>query len=478
MPTTPLPQTGNSTDSLRKSEVHLTGILESTADAILAVDSAGKVIRANRRFMQLWGIPQALMESGDDSAMLAFVLDQLVDPEAFLERVRALYASTAEDMDTLHFKDGRIVERYSSPLLLEGALIGRVWSFRDVTRQRKAEAAVQESETRLRAMLEAILVPAGLVTGNGSIAYFNEALQKTFGYVAQDMPTVQAWQELAFPDPAYRDWVRAQRAERLARIAAGERDLPPIEVDITCKDGSVRTCLISWNLAGGIDGNAVMSTFFDITPRKQAEEAASRHLAHLERTFMQTVGLVSALGEVRDPYTANHERRVADLAHAIGVELGLETATLEGLRVSGYLHDVGNMNIPGEILSKPGPLSAVETKIVRTHARAGHDVLKTVDFPWPVAQVALQHHERLDGSGYPDGLKGEQIIFEARIITVAEVVEAMASHRPYRPARDIAEALAEIEQGRDRLYDARVVDACLRLFRDKGYVLPRMQFQS
>jgi len=175
---------------------------------------------------------------------------------------------------------------------------------------------------------------------------------------------------------------------------------------------------------------------------------------------------------MRDPYTAGHERRVAELAVAIGAELGFDTHRQEGLRVAGHLHDVGKMAVPVELLVKPTRLSAAEFELVKAHPQAGYEILKDVEFPWPVAQVALQHHERVDGGGYPQGLQGNAILLEARIVAVADVVESMASHRPYRPGLGIDKALAEIERGRGSAYDAQVVDACLRLFCGKGYVIP------
>jgi HD-GYP domain-containing protein (c-di-GMP phosphodiesterase class II) len=175
---------------------------------------------------------------------------------------------------------------------------------------------------------------------------------------------------------------------------------------------------------------------------------------------------------MRDPYTAGHERRVGKIAAAIGAELGFNDRRIEGLRVSGYLHDIGKITIPAEILSKPGKLLPVEFQLIQTHPQASYDVLKDVKFPWPVAEVALQHHERMDGSGYPQGLKGEAILLEARVMAVADVVEAMSAHRPYRAGLGIDKALAEIERGRGSAYDTEVVDACLRLFRERHYQLP------
>jgi len=187
---------------------------------------------------------------------------------------------------------------------------------------------------------------------------------------------------------------------------------------------------------------------------------------------MSTVQVATTLSEMRDPYTASHERRVAEIAVALGAELGVDSRVQEGLRVAGYLHDIGKITIPAEILVKTGKLSPTEYLLIKEHPKAGYDVLKDVAFPWPVARVALEHHERIDGSGYPHGLKGEDILFEPRIMAVADVVEAMASHRPYRPGLGIDKALAEIERGRGSSYDPAVADACLRLFREKCYQLP------
>jgi HD-GYP domain-containing protein (c-di-GMP phosphodiesterase class II) len=197
------------------------------------------------------------------------------------------------------------------------------------------------------------------------------------------------------------------------------------------------------------------------------------YVAQLETAFMSTVEVATTLSEMRDPYTAGHERRVAEIAVAIGAELGFDARRLEGLRVAGHLHDIGKITVPTEILAKPGKLSPIEYQLIKGHAQASYDVLKDVKFPsWPVAQIALQHHERMDGTGYPQGLKGEAILLEARIMAVADVVEAMSSHRPYRPGLGIDKALAEIERGRGTAYDADAADACLRLFREKRYQLP------
>ena len=193
----------------------------------------------------------------------------------------------------------------------------------------------------------------------------------------------------------------------------------------------------------------------------------------LRTSLLDSITALAATVEMRDPYTAGHQRRVAQLAVAIAQELRLPQEQVEGVHLAGVVHDVGKIRIPAEILSKPGRLTALEFSLIKEHSQNGYEILKSIAFPWPIAQIVQQHHERLDGSGYPQGLKGHQILLEARIVAVADVVEAMSSHRPYRAAQGINSALKEIERGRGTVYDAAVVDACLRLFAEK-----RFAFQS
>lgn len=189
----------------------------------------------------------------------------------------------------------------------------------------------------------------------------------------------------------------------------------------------------------------------------------------LNRAMMHTIEAVSIALEKRDPYTAGHQNRVASLSMAIAREMGFSDERIEGIRLGSMVHDIGKISVPAEILNRPGRLSKDEFGIIKAHPESGYDILKGVDFPWPIAQMILQHHERVDGSGYPQGLKGNEITPEARILAVADVVEAITSHRPYRPSLGIDIALNEIERGRGTYYDAEVVDACLRLFREKGF---------
>ncbi len=201
-----------------------------------------------------------------------------------------------------------------------------------------------------------------------------------------------------------------------------------------------------------------------ITVATKLETETRQEVRRLHGVLTEAVRSIVTLYETRDPYTASHQHRVAQLACAIAREMGLPEDSIEGIRIMGVMHDIGKVAVPSEILSKPGKISDYEFGIIKTHPRVGYDILKGLEFPWPVAQAVFQHHERLDGYGYPNGLSGEDIILEARILAVSDVVEAMASHRPYRPTLGIDVALKEISQKKGIFYDSKVVETCLMLF--------------
>lgn len=227
------------------------------------------------------------------------------------------------------------------------------------------------------------------------------------------------------------------------------------------------TAVLLFSLAAWIVVYRLMGKY--IVERRQAEEEREQSLAKLRNALGGMIQAMSLTVEARDPYTAGHQRRVADLARAIAREMGAPQDVVDGIRMAGAIHDIGKISVPAEILSKPAQLSDIESGLIKIHPQAGFDILKEIDFPWPVAQIVLQHHERLNGCGYPAGLTDGEIIPEAKIMAVADVVEAMASYRPYRPAIGLKEALEEIAQNRGILYDPAAVDACLRLFKEKTF---------
>ena len=196
---------------------------------------------------------------------------------------------------------------------------------------------------------------------------------------------------------------------------------------------------------------------------KQAAEELRSNVDRFQKAMEGSVQAIALAVEMRDPYTAGHQNRVADLACAIAREMGLSKDRIYGLQMASVIHDLGKLTIPGEILCKPGKLSGPEYAMIKTHAQSGYDILKKIDFPWPLADIVLQHHERMDGSGYPNGLSGEAIMLEARILSVSDVFETIGSHRPYRPSLGLKKAMGELAGNSGTLYDPQVVSACLDL---------------
>jgi PAS domain S-box-containing protein/putative nucleotidyltransferase with HDIG domain len=335
---------------------------------------------------------------------------------------------------------------------------------REQVRAREAERLIA-SEDRFRTLVEQS-VNGIYIIQHGKPTYANPRCAELVGLDSSiDLIGADGLRWVAEAD---RDKICAW----LQRLLDGGETTAVAEFDLLHVDGSEIRVIAQAACSNYEDTRAIIGSILDISHRKRAERATEKYIAQLKGAIMSTVSVAMTIGEMRDPYTAGHERRVAAIALAIAVEMGLDTHVQEGLSIAGHLHDIGKVIIPSEILSRPGKLSSIEKELIKGHCRAGYDVLKAVDFPWPVADAVLQHHERLDGTGYPCGLKGDAISIEAKIIAVADVVEAMSSHRPYRPAIGLEAALAEIERGSGTAFAAGVVDACLRLFREKDFQLP------
>jgi PAS domain S-box-containing protein len=268
-------------------------------------------------------------------------------------------------------------------------------------------------------------------------------------------------------------YVHPEDRERFMAIRDAKDFIDGFEVEFYKKDGSKFWVVINARTVKDEQGENLYleGLIEDITIRKHAEEQLLQTLESLRKAVGTTIQvLVSAL-ESRDPYTCGHQSRSADLACAIAMEMGLAQDKIEGIRMAGIIHDIGKLSIPAELLSKPTKLTDIEFSLIKEHSRIGYEMLKDVESPWPLAEIVYQHHERINGIGYPKNLKGDEILMESRILAVADVVEAMASHRPYRPALGIEAALEEIEKNKGILYDNTVANTCLRLFREKGYQL-------
>uniref|UniRef100_UPI0035AFBA2A MASE3 domain-containing protein n=1 Tax=Hylemonella sp. TaxID=2066020 RepID=UPI0035AFBA2A len=434
---------------------------------ILATDS-GTTLAINRAHRDWLGYDLAQISARED--WLGTVYADLGQRAALLAhwqeavlQARASGTVVRSPELTLRARDGGERIAQGTMTLVDGDAI-IAWT--DLTEIRRSEQALRASELHFRTMIEQTVM--GVYVRRGSrFLYVNPRYCELVGWSREELEGQEIWR-FTGEDP---DTVQRIRTAWLA-LEAGESAVH-YNVPLRCKSGEVRELAlhasrIQWD---GEPADIVVAE--DVTERQQAAAQIARQLEQLEAAMRGTLQAVSNMIDQRDPYTAGHERRVGLIAGAIGAELGWDAKRCEMMELVGLVHDIGKIGVPAEILTKPTRLSELEMALMRQHAEAGYQILKDVPFSFPVADIIRQHHERLDGSGYPQGLKGEQILPEARVLAVADVIESIATHRPYRPARGMDAALAELERGRGTHYDAEVIDAFGRLLHEKGYVLPQ-----
>jgi len=364
---------------------------------------------------------------------------------------------------------------------LEGKRI--VATYEDITERKRAEAALKGSEERLRAILEGSPTPTFVIDRSHRLIGWNKALEELTGVRSDDVIDTDGHSKILYGEkrPTVADLLVDGAADLTAEIrkwygghyrrselleeayeATGPFSFPGKEPHwLHFTSAAIR------DAKGGMIG--AIETMTDISPLKRAEDELRENVERLKKVMSGVIRAIDVIVETRDPYTAGHQHQVARLATTIATEMGLPADTVEAIYVAASIHDLGKIYVPAEILSKPGRISDIERGFIRTHPQVGYDILKSIDFPWPIAEIVLQHHERMDGSGYPRGLKDGDIRIEARILGLADVVESMGSHRPYRPTLGIEKALDEIRTNRGILYDSDVVDVCLALFQEKGF---------
>ncbi len=335
----------------------------------------------------------------------------------------------------------------------------------------KMEKALVENERRYRLLAENISDVIWTMDQDMRLTYISPSITNLTGYTVDERINLSLDKVLT---PASLELVSKVLKEELAIEASGLQDpsrARVMELEKVRKNGSTLWTEVKVSFIRSRENSSIafVGITRDITERRQAKEELEQSYEKLKNVLDGTINALASVVEMRDPYTAGHQQRVAKLSCIIARELGFSEDYIQKIRIAAIIHDIGKINIPSEILSKPSKLIKIEFDMIKTHPQAGQSILMQIEFPWPIAQIVLQHHERMDGSGYPQGLKGEDILFEARIIAVADVVEAMASHRPYRPAKKIEDALEEISLNRGILYDPQVVDAALKLLTRKGF---------
>lgn len=340
-----------------------------------------------------------------------------------------------------------------------------VVQWQDLTDIRRSEELLAESERSFRGLIEQSLTGM-YVTQNDLIVYVNPRFLSIAGRREAELLGRPSLEAIGYGEEACRKILEGR-----ARLDAGENSVA-LNLPLQTTDGMLIELGLHASIARWKGEPALVVLAQDITERKRAEDKIAAYVKQLEGTMRGTLQAVVNMVDLRDPYTSGHERRVGTIAADIAREMGWEADRCNSLELIGLVHDIGKIGVPAEILSKPTRLTSLEYEIIKGHAQQGYEILKEVSFPLPIAEIIREHHERLDGSGYPQGLKGDAILPEARVLAVADVLESMASHRPYRPALGVDAALHEIESHRGTWFDAAVVDAVLRLIRDKSYQLP------
>ena len=444
-------------ESLSEIERIFNLFMEHSPIYVFFKDETGRSIRLSRNYEQMLGKP--IQE------LLGKTTEELFPSELAKTKIAhdSMVIREGKSIGIEEGFNGRIystikfpIFRKNKPTLLAGFTI-------DITDHKHYENDIRELSLRNQRILSSVGEGIYGLNTEGQITFINPAAAKMLQYDIHDL-IGQNGHDLFHHTKSDG---RPHKREDCPVYKSFKDGITHIEGNdlFWCKDGTalpVEFTSMPIREDGRIIGAVV--SFKNITERLYS-------LNKLRKVLGATVQAMAAMVEQRDPYTAGHQRRVADLARAIATEMGLPSEQIDGLRIAGAIHDIGKISVPAEILSKPKKLTDLEISLIRTHAQSGYDILQNIEFPWPVADIILQHHERMDGSGYPNGLAGDELLIESRILAVADVVESMASHRPYRPSLGIDAALDEIEKNGTSLYGVDVADACLRLFKEKGYKL-------
>lgn len=448
-------------EALRTNEEKYRKIFEGATGGIFQITPNGRFLSINPAFAKMFGYasPQEMINSATDIEHQHYVNPR--DREEMVRLLRENNTLEGFEMEVYHRDRRRFWISFNVHTVCDDA--GNIIYFEgtsaDITKRKQAE----EKFHKIYMMSPECIAITRLE--DGLIREANKGFEDIIGWKREAVIGTRS------SEPPMNFWVKpADRERMIADLNAG-RDVMRREVEFRNSEGVVRAGIYSARSISINDEENIIFILQDVTDHKIMGEELQRTIDSLRKAFSTTINVMITALEMRDPYTAGHQKKSAAFARAIAREMGLSENEIEGIHIAGIIHDIGKISIPTEILSKPTRLTQLEYSLLQEHSRCGYEMLKDVASPWPLAQIVYQHHERMNGSGYPRHLKGDEILLEARILAVADVVEAMASHRPYRPALGIDKALEEIEINRGLLYDTAVVDACLRLFREKDYLL-------
>ena len=450
-------------EKIKDSEERLKILFDYAPDAYYISDLKGNFIDGNKAAERVIGYKR---EELIGKSFLKLKLLSLADiPKAaklLVKNLRGL--PTGPDEFILNRKDNSkvIVEISTYPVKIKGRTLALSIA-RDTTERKKAEQNIKSAKDELQMIMDSVPAIIFYKDTEGRIIRANKTFADSLKLPVKDI--VGKTTEELFP----KEQAENMRKDDKEVIISGKPKRNIIQ-PYTTPDGTklLITDKIPYkDKEGKVTG--VIGLSKDITVQRKAEQKLQQTFQKLKKTMDATIDTMSNMIEVKDPYTAGHQYRVSQLATAIAKKLNLSEDKIEGIRIASLIHDIGKIGLPTEILSKPSKLTDIEFSLIKGHSQIGYDILKSIDFSYPIAQIVLQHHEKINGSGYPNNLKGDEILLEAKIIGVADVVEAMSSFRPYRPALGIDKALEEISQNKGILYDPEAVDVCLKLFKEKGF---------
>ncbi len=454
-----------SEDRLRREKKFRQSLIDTSPAFIVAIGSDGQTLMMNQSLLETLEYTKEEIKGADYLTTFVPEEDRLKLAEVFQNIIRE--GKSTVNKNRIISRSGRIylVEWHGRPVSWEdrdGNFFVGVGI--DITARNQMEKELRQSEEKYRNIVEDIQEGYFELDLAGNYTFANDAECRNIGYSREEL--------IGMNNRQYQDETTVQKMyQRFRRLYKTGEPIKVFDIEIIRKNRTKAFNEISASLIRDAEGKPIgfRGISRDITDRKHAEEQLLQTLNRLKKAVGTTIQVLGTASEARDPYTSGHQKRVADLARAIATEMGLPQDTIEGIRMTGSIHDIGKLSIPAEILVKPTKLTNIEFSLIKEHAKSGYEMLKDVDSPWPLAEIVYQHHERMNGTGYPRNLKGDDILIEARIMAVADVVEAMASHRPYRPSLGIEVALEEIEKNKGILYDDTVADTCLKLFREKGY---------
>ena len=458
---------------LRKNEENFRNFMDQSILGVRIVSDDGETLYANRALLDLFGFDD-VDELKNTPVTKCYTKERLAENKIRRELRKKGESGPLNYVISIITKDGKLrhLDVFRKEIMWDGVRRFQVL-YNDITDKKQVEEELRERDVVFNKL--SLNVPGMIYQfmrrpdGTFCLPFTSPAIKQIFGCSPEDVrEDFSPITRVVLPEDL-------DKLLKSIQLSAEKMTIWQCEYRAQIPGQPVKWLFGQSTPEKLADGSIMWHGFnTDITERKKSQEELQQTLDRLSKAMNTTIHLLAGAVEARDPYTAGHQTRAADLARAIAMEMEIPKAKIDGIGMAGAIHDIGKLSVPAEILTKSSKLTKVEFALVKEHAVKGYEMLKDVESDWPLAEMVYQHHERMDGSGYPRNLKGEDILMEARILAVADVVEAMSSHRPYRPALGVEAALEEIEKNRGTLYDNTVADACVKLFREKGYRFPEI----